>query len=193
MERAMFTIGGSVWINLANTFIMRNKRRIDTLEEPRNVLRWLVDNELLTRESGLDQIPDSFYRELVSLRELCADALADLLREGRLSEQTYAVLANEASILNVKVRIDRHQGQPVLIYEGRSLADRLRYAILDSLADLLNKYPPERIRKCEHEECIIHFVDTSKSGRRRWCSMDLCGNRQKAAEFYAKKKERTLK
>nr|WP_090396707.1 CGNR zinc finger domain-containing protein [Natribacillus halophilus] len=47
-----------------------------------------------------------------------------------------------------------------------------------------------RIRECEHPECILYFVDTSKSGKRRWCSMELCGNRQKAADFYARKKNK---
>src|SRR6266568_3894775 len=28
-----------------------------------------------------------------------------------------------------------------------------------------------RVKKCEGSSCVLYFCDTSKSGRRRWCSM----------------------
>ncbi|MFT8390644.1 MAG: CGNR zinc finger domain-containing protein [Sporolactobacillus sp.] len=34
------------------------------------------------------------------------------------------------------------------------------------------------IKRCANPDCMLLFVD--KSGRRRWCSMKLCGNRMKA-------------
>ncbi|WP_157256915.1 CGNR zinc finger domain-containing protein [Paenibacillus sp. Soil750] len=37
----------------------------------------------------------------------------------------------------------------------------------------------------------FHFVDTSKSGKRRWCSMEKCGNRYKTAEFFVRKRNST--
>ncbi|HIC14689.1 MAG TPA: CGNR zinc finger domain-containing protein, partial [Gemmatimonadetes bacterium] len=43
---------------------------------------------------------------------------------------------------------------------------------------------PLRIRQCASEDCIYWFLDTSKSGRRRWCSMARCGNRAKVAKHY---------
>jgi predicted RNA-binding Zn ribbon-like protein len=36
-----------------------------------------------------------------------------------------------------------------------------------------------RIRVCAAENCGLLLVDTSRAGRRRWCSMELCGNRAK--------------
>jgi predicted RNA-binding Zn ribbon-like protein len=50
---------------------------------------------------------------------------------------------------------------------------------------------PRRIRECVHENCILTFFDTSQNGRRRWCSMALCGNRAKAARHYAQQTEDT--
>ncbi|PBC78565.1 putative RNA-binding Zn ribbon-like protein [Streptomyces sp. TLI_235] len=41
-----------------------------------------------------------------------------------------------------------------------------------------------RIKRCAHPACILHFFDTSQNGRRRWCSMAVCGNRSKAARHY---------
>jgi predicted RNA-binding Zn ribbon-like protein len=42
----------------------------------------------------------------------------------------------------------------------------------------------ERIKSCAHPDCILHFLDTSKSRTRRWCSMTGCGNRAKAKRHY---------
>jgi predicted RNA-binding Zn ribbon-like protein len=41
-----------------------------------------------------------------------------------------------------------------------------------------------RLRECER--CSWLFLDRSKNGRRRWCRMDACGNRAKAARHYRK-------
>ncbi|MFJ5828834.1 CGNR zinc finger domain-containing protein [Streptomyces sp. NPDC093089] len=37
----------------------------------------------------------------------------------------------------------------------------------------------DRIRVCGADDCFLVFADTSRPGRRRWCSMDRCGNRHK--------------
>ncbi|MBA9004817.1 CGNR zinc finger domain-containing protein [Thermomonospora cellulosilytica] len=37
----------------------------------------------------------------------------------------------------------------------------------------------DRIRTCSAEDCHLVYVDTSRPGRRRWCSMEHCGNRHK--------------
>jgi predicted RNA-binding Zn ribbon-like protein len=56
-------------------------------------------------------------------------------------------------------------------------------ACLSTLArdaiDLFGGPLASRIRVCAAENCGLLLVDTSKSGRRRWCSMELCGNRAK--------------
>ncbi|MER6476114.1 CGNR zinc finger domain-containing protein [Streptomyces filamentosus] len=48
---------------------------------------------------------------------------------------------------------------------------------------------PDRIRTCAHEACILHFLDTSRNGTRRWHSMATCGNRAKASRHYARSKD----
>ncbi len=36
-----------------------------------------------------------------------------------------------------------------------------------------------RVRQCAGTDCGALFVDASRPGRRRWCSMNTCGNRAK--------------
>jgi len=47
---------------------------------------------------------------------------------------------------------------------------------------------PDRLHRCEHPGCVMLFIDTSKNGKRRWCSMETCGNREKAASHRARAK-----
>jgi hypothetical protein len=38
------------------------------------------------------------------------------------------------------------------------------------------------IKKCENDNCLAFFINTT--GRRKWCSMKICGNRAKVAKHY---------
>lgn len=191
MEQKVFTLGGAVWINLANTIVMQDNLKVDVLDDPNHLLQWLMGNGLLTDEHPDDPGMVAIQETLVRLRDICTDAISDLHREGCLSDRTFTTLEKKSSELVLDVRMERQNGGLHLIHEGRGLKDRVSYTLLHSLVETLTQYPPERIRKCEHESCILHFVDTSKNGKRRWCSMDFCGNRQKAADYYARKKERS--
>jgi predicted RNA-binding Zn ribbon-like protein len=56
--------------------------------------------------------------------------------------------------------------------------------ILWSAGDLLTGERLQRVRMCANEKCRWLFLDDSKSGTRRWCSMRSCGNRAKAHRHY---------
>lgn len=60
--------------------------------------------------------------------------------------------------------------------------------VLWSAADLLVGSQFERIRQCANPECLWLFLDDRKGGRRRWCSMQACGNRAKARRHYQRRK-----
>jgi hypothetical protein len=47
---------------------------------------------------------------------------------------------------------------------------------------------PTGIRQCEGASCAIAFLDTSRKGDRRWCSMAGCGNKAKVAGFRRRKR-----
>ena len=46
-----------------------------------------------------------------------------------------------------------------------------------------------RVRACEGQGCALLFVDTSRSRRRRWCSMAACGNKEKVGAFRKRLRE----
>jgi predicted RNA-binding Zn ribbon-like protein len=47
------------------------------------------------------------------------------------------------------------------------------------------------LRRCANTtSCVLYFYDTTKNHRRRWCSVAVCGNRHKVAEF--RKRQRKI-
>lgn len=43
-----------------------------------------------------------------------------------------------------------------------------------------------RVRQCSADDCDLVYLDTSRSGNRRWCSMQRCGNRAKVRAHRAR-------
>jgi predicted RNA-binding Zn ribbon-like protein len=56
--------------------------------------------------------------------------------------------------------------------------------VVSAAVELLTSSRRERIRLCAADDCVWLFVDTSKNRSRRWCDMNVCGNRVKARRFY---------
>jgi predicted RNA-binding Zn ribbon-like protein len=56
-------------------------------------------------------------------------------------------------------------------------------AIARSAAELIVEGPNAPVRLCANPACRLFFYDDSRTHRRRWCSMAVCGNRHKVASF----------
>jgi predicted RNA-binding Zn ribbon-like protein len=67
------------------------------------------------------------------------------------------------------------------------------WPVIESAAALLTDASAiGRVRVCgmyEDEECSWLFVDETRAGTRRWCSMQDCGNRAKARRHYRRHRE----
>jgi predicted RNA-binding Zn ribbon-like protein len=73
--------------------------------------------------------------------------------------------------------------------EDPSRLDRMLWPVARDAADLLATGRLERIRECPGADgCGWLFYDTSRSGKRRWCSMEACGNRAKGRRHYQRQR-----
>ncbi len=61
--------------------------------------------------------------------------------------------------------------------------------VLWSAGDLLASGKLAKVRRCANPECLYLFLDDSRAGKRRWCTMSSCGNRAKARRHYHKSKQ----
>jgi predicted RNA-binding Zn ribbon-like protein len=161
-------------------------------------LAWLFDHSLLHRETRDDLLgrladdPPAETRVLrrigrvrAAIRELLvasverrppsARALGEVNRALRVHYVTYLLPATDGVSLD-----HRHEGDPVEGALGR---------LAESVARELTQGRPERLRVCENPDCRWIFVDTSHSGRRKWCDMRTCGNRVKVARHRQRRRE----
>ena len=83
-----------------------------------------------------------------------------------------------------------HAPSTELWFEPRQPED-LFAPLAHSAAKLFADVDRNRVRKCD--QCVLHFHDTSKKGTRRWCSMQLCGNRLKVAAYAARRRGHALR
>jgi predicted RNA-binding Zn ribbon-like protein len=71
-------------------------------------------------------------------------------------------------------------------WSGRNL-DAMLWPIARAAADLLTSDRDRSlVRECGADDCRWLFLDTSKNRSRQWCSMQSCGNREKARRHYQK-------
>ena len=64
--------------------------------------------------------------------------------------------------------------------------DWLLAAVARSGAEIVAEGARARLRLCANPHCGLLFYDNSRTRRRRWCSMAVCGNRSKVAAFARK-------
>jgi predicted RNA-binding Zn ribbon-like protein len=154
---------------------------------------FLVDAKLITEDRA------SRLRPLLSNEPQAVDAV--LLRILRLRESLRAIFAsivNEkrfpvswAEPINEVLRVTEGHDELVSQKDVWSLQfvaresglEWLLAAIARSAAELLVEGPRAPIRRCANPSCRLFFYDDSRTRRRRWCSMAVCGNRSKVASF----------
>jgi predicted RNA-binding Zn ribbon-like protein len=173
-----YWLGGRPALDLVNTLRERWWRRVETLVTPEDLGHWLA-------AAGLVEAPGpasaADLERARALRE-AIDAAAVAAAEGRpLPAGTDTAIATALSLApprdvvavsaaGLTAAIERH-GTPV----QRALA-----AVALDAAVMLGPGELGRIRICASETCSARFFDRSPAGRRRWCSMQECGNLEKA-------------
>jgi predicted RNA-binding Zn ribbon-like protein len=122
---------------------------------------------------------ETIYRLFFSTAEGKAPAPADLaaLNRGLGAAPERIGVARAGSGFAWRVRVLEEPSVPALLAP-----------VLWSAANLLTGARLARVRHCANEHCLWLFLDDSKSGTRRWCSMSACGNRAKAHRHYARQR-----
>jgi predicted RNA-binding Zn ribbon-like protein len=155
--------------------------RYEVLHEPADLLDWV-------RRSRL---PDGLHltvtdEELTAVRAF-RDALFLLTADrahGRPPRRSHLELVNAAAAeppLVPRLTSDgSHSWAPGATGTGL-LSTLARDAI-----ELFSGPYADRIRECGAHNCRLLFVDTSRPGRRRWCAMEHCGNREKVRAHRAR-------
>lgn len=135
---------------------------------------------------------EATLREALDLREALYRVF---LARARGSAPATADVARVSSALGLALshrRLERRGEAFELAWEDSPALDAPLWPILASAAELLaSGGEAGRVRVCglfDTHECSWLFVDESRAGTRRWCSMKDCGNRAKARRHQRKVK-----
>jgi predicted RNA-binding Zn ribbon-like protein len=129
----------------------------------------------------------AFLRELIAFRERLRDAILRIESGSTPSDDFIKELNTRLLEYRPPSLLRKRNGRIVreTLFDPQRTAD-LWTPLVDGAASLLTETDTTRLRQCE--SCVVHFYDTSKKGSRRWCSMNICGNKIKVAAYQRRKR-----
>ncbi len=187
-------VGGDPSLDFVNTVTGRlTTEPIDFLSDFDALMSWSMhagvidqpERNALIVAAGDERSANAVRRRALALREALYEIFTARAQGEPLATASLGVLNREIATAARAWR---------LVNEGRSTRWQwppdnpgLPLArIAAAAADLLTDTQAARLRRCSGADhgCAWLFLDTSRAGNRRWCSMEACGNRAKARAHY---------
>jgi predicted RNA-binding Zn ribbon-like protein len=167
-----------------------SEQPVETMNTYADLLAWARQRDLLS---------DSQVQQLANQAQHRSEAAAFVLEQARaLREVIYRIFSATSGdrtpdptdlVLLTKVlrqalaqvQIIQVEGSYVWTWEAPAdELDQMLWPVAHGAAELLTSELLDRVKECEDDRgCGFLFIDTSKNGSRRWCSMESCGNRAK--------------
>jgi predicted RNA-binding Zn ribbon-like protein len=182
-------VGGELAFDLANTASGRGGPRAqDHLRAAEHVVLWARHAGILT-DAGARML-----RRLAARPRLAASLLARTRELRALVYEIGTALAGGSAPREAQLdRLARVHAQALA--RARLAGDAAGFAwrwdvtqapveailgpVTLSAIGLLTRAERARIKQCAGDHCGWLFLDTTKNNRRRWCEMEVCGNRAK--------------
>jgi predicted RNA-binding Zn ribbon-like protein len=189
-------VAGHLALDFANTLDYRYDpdRLIDLLPSYERFLVFCRQSEVITAAQmrklldGLSESESqSVLKEVIALREALYFLILSAMH-GRSPEGSHLRALNRfLSEARAVDQIAWHKRSFVRSF--RDVTERpdgpLRQ-VVDAAVVLITSSDIHNVRECSEKTCRWFFLDRSRNHSRRWCDMQLCGNRSKAKRFYAR-------
>jgi predicted RNA-binding Zn ribbon-like protein len=173
---------GSLSMAFAITGAPIDEARFETLRNPTDLSQWAA--AIMGAREVVASAADLAHAKLVRSAIWSA---TEAVIEGRLPD------AEDRRVLNDAAR--RAPPRPKLAPDGGASwarpvdADAVLSAVAGDAIELVGGPRATRLKRCQGVNCSIPFVDTSRPGTRRWCSMERCGNRAKVRTHYHQQRQ----
>jgi predicted RNA-binding Zn ribbon-like protein len=154
------------------------------LREPADLAAWLSEAGLIDppAAAGWSLVDEGILTGALALREAISAAVTATVAVVSVPDRAVRCVNEWIAAEPRRPALRLEAGVPVLrAARARSTAQGALALIAVDAADLLGTGLRERLRICPGPGCRGRFLDDSPAGRRRWCSMAVCGNRSKAA------------
>ncbi|HYQ10770.1 MAG TPA: CGNR zinc finger domain-containing protein [Gaiellaceae bacterium] len=153
---------------------------IDRISSPGELALWFSEQGLV---HDLVEPTDDELTDAVAVREAIRELL--LANNGIEADAAAASKTLEDAGRKAQLTVRFENGRPLLAPE----CDGTRAAIgrvVAAVAELAPTDEWKRLKGCRDENCRVAFYDKSRNRSRAWCSMEVCGNREKARSFRAR-------
>ena len=186
-------VGDHAALDFLNTIAAPRGEVIESISDGNAYLSWLADVGLLE--------PSEIQKLLLKFGKPAVDQVAREARELRewfrqvitkssathVHWQTSSVIAK----LNPILDMDSSYRQLEMFDKHLTLVERHRFTrarqllvpVAQHIAELVTNGDPSLIKCCANPPCTLWFYDRTKTHRRRFCSVSVCGNRVKVAAF----------
>ena len=168
-------------LDLLNTIAAPEGAPIDVLQSDADVLYWLEKASLAPSEKPAPIRTGALLNTARQLRETIRPLVLKRKSGKRIDPSalnsflTHAASYPQLVSTTSGVQIERHR--------PARTPEQLLAPLAESAAEFLATADFSLVRPCEGKDCILWFYDRTKSHRRRWCSMQVCGNRHKVESF----------
>ena len=170
---------GSLALNFSATLGFRAGDSIERIPTAEALADWIA-------AAGLPQpslVTAAEYRAAIALREAIytvGHAIASAKRPPTVAIETINAAARGGSAI---VQLDPRS------LDAKPIAKHpMRAALAAIAADAIDVFAHERARlgECEDASCGALTLSSARGAKRRWCSMNTCGNRAKVAAYRAR-------
>ena len=198
---ALPLIGSELAFDFTNTSSGRGgARHIDHLRTPEHLLMWARHAKMLTpRDGGYlakrlaanPALGAQLLDRALALREVIYAIGIACARGRRPRSELVDALAHVHAAAILKARLSPCEANFAWVWHPE---DGVIEAILGPIAlsalTMLSQADLTRVKQCGGEHCGWLFFDTTKNKRRRWCEMEVCGNRAKQKAHRARTERR---
>jgi predicted RNA-binding Zn ribbon-like protein len=153
------------------------EERHDDLLDARGLVRWLAAHRLAGEHA---RARDEDVADARAVRE----ALRQLLRanNGVAVDAVAAAATLDAAGRRAGLTVRFDSGAIRLVPRERGVHGALG-GVLAAAAEAMADGSWQRLKACRSDTCRWAFVDNARNHSRQWCSMSVCGNREKARTF----------
>lgn len=154
---------------------------VERIGRPQQLRQWLTASGLVPVGASLD-VDESWVRRFHALRRLLYRIVHAEL-DGRADSADLETLDELCLPPPPAPQARRGQdGELRRAFASRpDCAGLLSLVARDAVALLTSPGTRSQLRECEGESCDLVYLDTSRGHRRRWCSSEVCGNRERVA------------
>ena len=150
----------------------------DAISEPRALAAWLSERGLLPEGARATR---GHVERAAEFREALRTLLLAHNEEGIDTAEAAKAIDRAARQAALEVRFN-----PDCTTELAPAASGAAGAIgqlVAIVADAAGTEEWSRLKACRRESCLWAFYDQARNRSRAWCSMEVCGNREKAQKF----------